>query len=144
MRWLHVLAELALALLLGAVMLVAGWLAMVAGWKPFLGLGAGFGALIAASVAVRHRWLLAAQSRRFLFDLWLAAALPAGLLTFAAFLVRWPVRMRGGDAHGWGTTGGEGNAALFFWLHAGFLLLLAAWWLRTARRQADLRRVDGS
>lgn len=76
------------------------------------------------------------QPYRVLFDLWLLALVPAGLLTLLAVKVHWPLHTRSWDAHGMGADGGEVNVFLLSWLHAACLLLLALLWIRTARRLA--------
>ncbi len=83
---------------------------------------------------LRPAWV---AKKRLLFDLWLAAAGPAVVLTIWAHDSRWPLRGTRVDAHGWGMSGGEGNLLLLSWLHVLLWLALVVAWGRYSARIED-------
>jgi hypothetical protein len=58
-------------------------------------------------------------------DAWLIAAVPALAATAILIRLRWPLEFPSWDAHGFGAAGGEANAVLYPWLHAGFWAVAA-------------------
>ena len=103
-------------------------------------------ALLPLALPLLRRWRpIRLAGRRLLVDLWLAAAAPALLLVIWAHDARWPLRGERVDAHGWGTTGGEGNLLLLSWLHVLFwLVLVVAWGRRSARAEASTAPPSGA
>ena len=107
--------------LLGEVLgLGLGVYALFVGYVGWLSTGtAAFAAWVGGYVLAPLGLLVLRRTRsiwivgpRVLFDLWLVAGLPALLLVAWAHAARWPIEGRRSNAHGWGTSGGEGNLAL--------------------------------
>ncbi len=133
---LRLLGEL-LGLGIGAYALFVGYL----GWLStgMVALTAWVGGYVLAPLGLlvlrrtRSIWIVAT---RVLFDLWLAAGLPALLLVAWAYSARWPIEGMRSNAHGWGTSGGEGNLALLPLVQT-VAWLAAVVWLGVHPRRAE-------
>jgi len=111
-------------------------LVLVGGLTALAGLASGVVATGVVLVVLRGPSMRLGQPHRVLFDLWLLALVPAGLVTLLTVQARWPLHTRAWDGHGMGASGGEVNVCFLSWLHAVCLLVLGLLWMRSARRNA--------
>jgi len=76
-----------------------------------------------AGVALARRRVFRGRTGRWVFRSWLAAFVPAAVLAVLAVSFNWPVSLKGWDGHGFGASGGEGNAVLLPWLQVVFWIV---------------------